>query len=256
MGTTSLSTAMVRTIKRGSTIGYYRSVTNRISSFTIEKILFWVDTWYRTALCLRGCDQLCSRKLRWVHRKIYSTGCKRYPLSRIQPLSHRWFLIKDIKALVCPFAVLRSRFGLRYSRVRGRRQSKFLASSSTGGARNFYPYTVGFRAPPVADTARKASRCRPQVRERIAEARAANGEGAEIRTPLPQAALRRSYARRRRAALIRHGAGCAAPRHLPQGEGYVLRTEHRVHNSAYRSYARRGSLRFAAGRHYTGKPIS
>ena len=28
---------------------------------------------------------------------------------------------------------------LRYSRVRGRRQSKFLASSSTGGARNFYP---------------------------------------------------------------------------------------------------------------------
>ena len=86
MGTTSLSTAMVRTIKRSSTIGYYRSVTNRISSFTIEKILFWVDTWYRTALCLRGCDQLCSGKLRWVHRKMYSTGCKRYPLSRIQPL--------------------------------------------------------------------------------------------------------------------------------------------------------------------------
>ena len=86
MGTTSLSTAMVRTIKRGSTIGYYRSVTNRISSFTIEKILFWVDTWYRTALCLRGCDQLCSGKLRWVRRKMYSTGCKRYPLSRIQPL--------------------------------------------------------------------------------------------------------------------------------------------------------------------------
>ena len=121
-------------------------------------------------------------------QKMYSTGCKRYPLSRIQPLSHRWFLIKDIKALVCPFAVLRSRFGLRYSRVRGRRQSKFLASSSTGGARNFYPYTVGFRAPQVADTARKASRCRPQVRERIAEARAANGEGAEIRTPLPRCA--------------------------------------------------------------------
>ena len=40
----------------------------------------------------------------------------------------------------------------------------------------------GFRAPPVADTARKASRCRPQVRERIAEARAANGEGAEVRS--------------------------------------------------------------------------
>ena len=42
------------------------------------------------------------------------------------------------------------------------------------------PYTVGFRAPPVADTARKASRCRPQVRERIAEARAENGEGAKL----------------------------------------------------------------------------
>ena len=39
--------------------------------------------------------------------------------------------------------------------------------------------TVGFRVPPVADTTRKASCCRPQVRERIAEARAANGEGAE-----------------------------------------------------------------------------
>ena len=41
----------------------------------------------------------------------------------------------------------------------------------------------GFRAPPVADTARKASRCRPQVRERIAEARAANGEGAKLARP-------------------------------------------------------------------------
>ena len=38
----------------------------------------------------------------------------------------------------------------------------------------------GFRAPPVADAARKASRCRPQVRERIAEARAENGEGAKL----------------------------------------------------------------------------
>ena len=36
---------------------------------------------------------------------------------------------------------------LRYSRVRGRRQSKFLASSSTGGARNFYP-KGGINAPP------------------------------------------------------------------------------------------------------------
>ena len=38
----------------------------------------------------------------------------------------------------------------------------------------------GFRAPPVADAVRKASRCRPQVRERIAEARAENGEGAKV----------------------------------------------------------------------------
>ena len=38
---------------------------------------------------------------------------------------------------------------LRYSRVRGRRQSKFLASSSTGGARNFYP-EGGINAPPEA----------------------------------------------------------------------------------------------------------
>ena len=38
----------------------------------------------------------------------------------------------------------------------------------------------GFRAPPVAEAARKASRCRPQVRERIAEARAENGEGAKL----------------------------------------------------------------------------
>ena len=41
----------------------------------------------------------------------------------------------------------------------------------------------GFRAPPVADAARKASRCRPQVRERIAEARAENGEGAKLARP-------------------------------------------------------------------------
>ena len=41
----------------------------------------------------------------------------------------------------------------------------------------------GFRAPPVADAARKASRCRPQVRERTAEARAANGEGAKLARP-------------------------------------------------------------------------
>ena len=44
-----------------------------------------------------------------------------------------------VKALVFPFAARRSRFGLRCSRVRGRRQSKFPAAPATGGARNFYP---------------------------------------------------------------------------------------------------------------------
>ena len=43
---------------------------------------------------------------------------KRYTLSPIQPLSHRWFLIKGIKALVCPFAVLRSCFGYSLSHLR------------------------------------------------------------------------------------------------------------------------------------------
>ena len=82
---------------------------------------------------------------------------KRYHRSPIQPLSHRWFLIKGIKALVCPFAVLRSRFGLRYSCVRGRRQSKFLAASATGGARNFYPMgsPADFNIPDTLDRLRR-----------------------------------------------------------------------------------------------------
>ena len=133
-----------------------------------------------------------------MRRKMYSTGCKRYPLSRIQPLSHRWFLIKGIKALVCPFAVLRSRFGFAISRSR----------------------TAAVEIPRFI-LHRRRSEFLPLHR------------GAEIRTPLPQAALRRSYARRRRADLIRHGAGFAAPRHLPQGEGYVLRTEYRGAENAH-----------------------
>ena len=73
-----------------------------------------------------------------------------------------------------------------------RRRSEFLplhrgAKNRSANAR-CDPCTVGFRAPPVADTARKASRCRPQVRERIAEARAANGEGAKIRAQYASAA--------------------------------------------------------------------
>ena len=61
------------------------------------------------------------------------------PVADTTPPARKCCSVGDINAQVCPFAVNRSRFGLRYSRVRGRRQSKFLASSSTGGARNFYP---------------------------------------------------------------------------------------------------------------------
>ena len=133
---------------------------------------------------------------------MYSTGCKCYPLSRIQPLSHRWFLIKGIKALVCPFAVLRSRFGFAISRSR----------------------TAAVEIPRFILHRRRS--------EFLPLHRGAEGAPAPY-TDLPQAALRRSYARRRRAALIRHGAGCAAPRHPPQGEGYVLRTEYRGAENAH-----------------------
>ena len=61
------------------------------------------------------------------------------PVADTTPPARKCCSVSGIKAQVCPFAVNRSRFGLRYSRVRGRRQSKFLALSSTGGARNFYP---------------------------------------------------------------------------------------------------------------------
>ena len=102
------------------------------------------------------------------------------------------------------------------SRVRGRQRLAFLAASATGGARKPNPSEGAEGAPaPYTD--------------------------------LPQAALRRSYARRRRAALIRHGAGCAAPRHLPQGEGYVLRTEH-----THKHFARRAKyFTHAAGVDFT-----
>ena len=105
--------------------------------------------------------------------------CKRSHWSRIQPLSHRWFLIKGIKALVYPFAVIRSRFGLRYSRVRGRRQSKFLASSSTGGARNFYPCTG---EPRSALSRRSATLTQGSRDSHFVRLSAALHRGAEIRT--------------------------------------------------------------------------
>ena len=72
---------------------------------------------------------------------------------------------------------LLSKFGVNAITGRGYNPSVFSACKTSRKASS--PCTVGFRAPPVADTARKASRCRPQVRERTAEARAAGGEGAE-----------------------------------------------------------------------------
>ena len=86
------------------------------------------------------------------------------PLGVTAPLMNKGSQENGVNAIPCQGIQPLSLFGLFTSRK---------ASS---------PYTVGFRTPPVADTARKASRCRPQVRERIAEARAENGEGAEIRT--------------------------------------------------------------------------
>ena len=115
-----------------------------------------------------------------------------------------------------PFAVLRSRFGLRYSRVRGRRQSKFLASSSTGGARNFYP--TGSRAdfqfpsdarPPKALRASRGYYFNAAVQNAYSSRRLSRGffsEGA----PAPCTELPKCEAQKLsppgRAALIRHGA--------------------------------------------------
>ena len=70
----------------------------------------------------------------------------------------------------------------------------FCNSVACGGAASAPSEGFGFRAPPVADAARKASRCRPQVRERIAEARAENGEGAKLaRLKDLEARLRERY---------------------------------------------------------------
>ena len=136
----------------GGSLTREREGRGRNFSFTVLRLFFWLQ------------------KKRGKHRPVDGSAeeycgvqneSKRYHWSRIQPLSHRWFLIKGIKALVCPFAVLRSRFGLRYSRVRGRRQSKFLASSSNGGARNFYPCTGEPRRLPPQST--DFSRCSNRV---------------------------------------------------------------------------------------------
>ena len=82
-------------------------------------------------------------------------------------------------------------FGIRNSEFRTEAMECVLGSTAFtesksavyGGAASAPSEGFGFRAPPVADTARKASRCRPQVRERIAEARAENGEGAKLSRP-------------------------------------------------------------------------
>ena len=181
-----------------------------------------------------------------MRRKMYSTGCKRYPLSRIQPLSRAEgapapltqgsravpitfvhtctycfraaFVYLSLSLLLpqsgnkiqlCPLAVIRSRFGFAISRSR--------------------------------TAAACLSRC---IRHwRRSKAKPLRGSRGRSRTEYRvRKSAYRSYARRRRAALIRHGAGCAAPRHLPQGEGYVLRAVHRFAAAALR----RSSPGFAA----------
>ena len=121
-----------------------------------------------------------------LHRNVNSDLALSLPQSRcFNPFSPRQLPPQREPRRLPPQSTdlaLLSMFGVNAMPCRGYNPSVSFADSS--------PYTVGFRAPPVADTARKASRCRPQVRERIAEARAANGEGAEVRAQcaLPRAA--------------------------------------------------------------------
>ena len=173
---------------------------------------------------LRGTQGVkrCVRLPRWD-----TVLCKRSHWSRIQPLSHRWFLIKDIKALVCPFAVLRSRFGLRYSRVRGRRQSKFLASSSTGGARNFYPtgsravfqFPLDARPPEVLRTSRgyyfDSAAKGAHFARRLS--RDFLGVGTPAVTTVLNIAVKPAKGGLPSSVTVRCQG--TAPRHLPQGEG-------------------------------------
>ena len=65
---------------------------------------------------------------------------------KVSPLTFSLALFTSaIKELVCPFAVLRSRFGFRYSRTCGRQRLAFLAVSATGGARKPNPSGEGHR---------------------------------------------------------------------------------------------------------------
>ena len=128
---------------------------------------------------------------------------------------------------------------MRVNAVTGRRYNPSVFSACETSRKASSPCTVGFRAPPVADAARKASRCRPQVRERTAEARAANGEGAEnARQNRSAIQARRGHSRAEHGiakvqSAVKPAFGglpssvtvqrkSAAPRHLPQGEGVAL----------------------------------
>ena len=61
---------------------------------------------------------------------------------------------------LCPLAVSRSRFGLRYSCVRGRQRLAFLAVSATGGARKPNPSEGGEGAPAPRTELQK---CKPRL---------------------------------------------------------------------------------------------
>ena len=187
---------------------------------------------------------------------MYSTGRKRYPLSRIQPLSRA----EGAPARLAQGSRERppqaggphpSRCGLRRTAPPSPR-GRLCAPHRAQGSPRRHCATVRPDLP-RCETQHYNPSVAPKARQLPLHSwlsSAASGGYSEKGKPLPSASARansrstsggrrgsrgrsrteyrvrksayRSYARRRRADLIRHGAGCAAPRHLPQGEGYAL----------------------------------
>lgn len=240
MGTTSLSTAMVRTIKRGSTIGYYRSVTNRISSFTIEKILFWVDTWYRTALCLRGCDQLCisfkvkMRLVIWAAASGMSSFAQ-YSVYRNNLILFNRYTgkmaiskvdISDVYAILIKNIVVFYKYGTSKC-FTGRVSDAHYHTSSACLYRSIGCFPVILFAYQIRS-----------IMKAIFIAAALRGDNIAL------IVVRNTGVHIWTDKLLRSTGSFAAGSTAGRAFGYN------------RGASRRGSLRFAAGRHYTGKPIS